>query len=83
VVVGTLLGLDYPLDEIIKILPQRLRSGLSQFMASAAAGSGRPRAHTPDALKVLYSPCARIVVLGRPLCLFGCGGDRDEQVSVR
>ncbi|AYC34197.1 UDP-N-acetylmuramoyl-L-alanyl-D-glutamate--2,6-diaminopimelate ligase [Pseudomonas cavernae] len=78
-VVGALLGLDYPLDEILKVLPdlegpvgrmQRLGGGQQPLVVVDYA-------HTPDALeKVLTAlrPHAR----GRLLCLFGCGGDRDR-----
>ncbi|MBM7061613.1 UDP-N-acetylmuramoyl-L-alanyl-D-glutamate--2,6-diaminopimelate ligase [Pseudomonas sp. UL073] len=78
-VIGALLGLDYPLDEILKALPtlqgpagrmQRLGGGQQPLVVVDYA-------HTPDALdKVLTAlrPHAR----GRLLCLFGCGGDRDR-----
>ncbi len=77
-VVGALLGMDYPLDEILAILPalQGPAGRLQQL-----GGGTRPLvvvdyAHTPDALeKVLTAlrPHAR----GRLCCLLGCGGDRD------
>jgi len=77
--VGALLGLDYALDEILKVLPdlegpvgrmQRLGGGAQPLVVVDYA-------HTPDALeKVLEA--LRPHAKGRLLCLFGCGGDRDR-----
>lgn len=78
-VVGALLGLDYPLDEILKVLPQ-LQGPIGRMQR--LGGGKKPLvvvdyAHTPDALeKVLEA--LRPHVKGRLLCLFGCGGDRDS-----
>ncbi|MHA6492638.1 UDP-N-acetylmuramoyl-L-alanyl-D-glutamate--2,6-diaminopimelate ligase [Pseudomonas borbori] len=78
-VVGALLGMDYPLDEILKVLPQ-LQGPVGRMQR--LGGVNRPLvvvdyAHTPDALeKVLEA--LRPHVKGRLLCLFGCGGDRDS-----
>jgi len=77
--VGALLGLDYPLDEILRVLPQL--EGPTGRMQRLGGGA-RPLvvvdyAHTPDALeKVLLA--LRPHAKGRLLCLFGCGGDRDR-----
>ncbi|MFC0711650.1 UDP-N-acetylmuramoyl-L-alanyl-D-glutamate--2,6-diaminopimelate ligase [Azorhizophilus paspali] len=78
-VVGVLLGLDYALDEILRVVPQlQAPAGRMQQLG----GGARPLvvvdyAHTPDALeKVLEA--LRPHVRGRLLCLFGCGGDRDR-----
>jgi UDP-N-acetylmuramoyl-L-alanyl-D-glutamate--2,6-diaminopimelate ligase len=77
--VGALMGLDYPLDEILKVLPslegpvgrmQRLGGGKQPLVVVDYA-------HTPDALeKVLEA--LRPHAKGRLMCLFGCGGDRDR-----
>jgi UDP-N-acetylmuramoyl-L-alanyl-D-glutamate--2,6-diaminopimelate ligase len=78
-VVGALLGMDYPLDEILKVLPQ-LQGPVGRMQR--LGGVRQPLvvvdyAHTPDALeKVLEA--LRPHVKGRLLCLFGCGGDRDR-----
>src|SRR5690606_6386500 len=78
-VVGALLGLDYGLNEILKVVPQ-LQSPAGRMQR--LGGGDRPLlvvdyAHTPDALeKVLEA--MRPHVRGRLLCLFGCGGDRDR-----
>ncbi|MVW74782.1 UDP-N-acetylmuramoyl-L-alanyl-D-glutamate--2,6-diaminopimelate ligase [Pseudomonas xionganensis] len=78
-VVGSLLGMDYPLDEILQVLP-RLQGPVGRMQR--LGGAGKPLvvvdyAHTPDALeKVLEA--LRPHVQGRLLCLFGCGGDRDS-----
>lgn len=77
--IGALLGMNYPLDETLAVLPalegpagrmQRLGGGDKPLVVVDYA-------HTPDALeKVLGAlrPHAR----GQLLCLFGCGGDRDR-----
>jgi len=78
-VVGALLALDYPLDEILKVLPQ-LQGPIGRMQR--LGGADKPLvvvdyAHTPDALeKVLEA--LRPHVKGQLLCLFGCGGDRDS-----
>ncbi|MDX1724146.1 MAG: UDP-N-acetylmuramoyl-L-alanyl-D-glutamate--2,6-diaminopimelate ligase [Pseudomonas sp.] len=78
-VVGVLLGMDYPLDEILRVLPQ-LQGPVGRMQR--LGGVEQPLvvvdyAHTPDALeKVLEA--LRPHVKGRLLCLFGCGGDRDR-----
>jgi UDP-N-acetylmuramoyl-L-alanyl-D-glutamate--2,6-diaminopimelate ligase len=83
-VVGTLLGMDYPLDEILQLLPQ-LQGPIGRMQRLGGSNPGRAKqplvvvdyAHTPDALeKVLEA--LRPHVKGRLLCLFGCGGDRDS-----
>ncbi len=77
--VGALLGMDYPLDEILRVLPQL--EGPAGRMQRLGGGA-RPLvvvdyAHTPDALeKVLLA--LRPHAKGQLLCLFGCGGDRDR-----
>lgn len=78
-VVGALLGMDYALDEILRVLPQ-LQGPVGRMQR--LGGGDKPLvvvdyAHTPDALeKVLEA--LRPHVTGRLLCLFGCGGDRDR-----
>lgn len=77
--VGALLGLDYALDEILKVLP-KLEGPVGRMQR--LGGASKPLvvvdyAHTPDALeKVLEA--LRPHAKGRLLCLFGCGGDRDR-----
>ena len=77
--VGALLGMNYPLDEILAVLPEL--EGPAGRMQRLGGGD-RPLivvdyAHTPDALeKVLEA--LRPHTRGRLLCLFGCGGDRDR-----
>jgi len=78
-VVGALMGLNHPLDEILQVLPQ-LQGPLGRMQR--LGGGEQPLvvvdyAHTPDALeKVLEA--LRPHTRGRLLCLFGCGGDRDR-----
>ena len=77
--VGALLGLDYALDEILKVLP-KLEGPVGRMQR--LGGADKPLvvvdyAHTPDALeKVLEA--LRPHAKGQLLCLFGCGGDRDR-----
>ncbi|OLS59358.1 UDP-N-acetylmuramoyl-L-alanyl-D-glutamate--2,6-diaminopimelate ligase [Pseudomonas putida] len=77
--VGTLLAMDRPLDEILKVTA-KLEGPIGRMQR--LGGGSKPLvvvdyAHTPDALeKVLEAlrPHAR----GQLSCLFGCGGDRDR-----
>ncbi|MDB6049854.1 MAG: murE [Pseudomonas sp.] len=77
--IGALMGLDYPLDEIMNVLPT-LEGPVGRMQR--LGGGSRPLvvvdyAHTPDALeKVLQA--LRPHAKGRLMCLFGCGGDRDR-----
>ncbi|WP_271410861.1 UDP-N-acetylmuramoyl-L-alanyl-D-glutamate--2,6-diaminopimelate ligase [Pseudomonas sp. Q1-7] len=78
-VVGALLAMDYPLADVLPVLPS-LQGPVGRMQR--LGGGERPLvvvdyAHTPDALeKVLQA--LRPHVRGRLLCLFGCGGDRDR-----
>jgi UDP-N-acetylmuramoyl-L-alanyl-D-glutamate--2,6-diaminopimelate ligase len=77
--VGALLGLDYALDEILKVLPQL--QGPAGRMQRLGGGTAPlvvvDYAHTPDALEKVLT-ALRPHAKGRLLCLFGCGGDRDR-----
>lgn len=77
--VGALLGMNYPLDEILAVLPhlegpvgrmQRLGGGDLPLVVVDYA-------HTPDALEKVLG-ALRPHTRGKLLCLFGCGGDRDR-----
>jgi UDP-N-acetylmuramoyl-L-alanyl-D-glutamate--2,6-diaminopimelate ligase len=77
--VGALMGLDYPLDDILKVLPTL--EGPEGRMQRLGGGS-RPLvvvdyAHTPDALEKVLG-ALRPHAKGQLTCLFGCGGDRDS-----
>ncbi len=78
-VVGALLALDYPLDEILAVMP-KLQGPLGRMQR--LGGGAQPLvvvdyAHTPDALdKVLEA--LRQHADGQLVCLFGCGGERDR-----
>ncbi|AHL76679.1 UDP-N-acetylmuramoylalanyl-D-glutamate--2,6-diaminopimelate ligase [Stutzerimonas stutzeri] len=77
--VGALLGMNYPLDEILAVLPDiQGPAGRMQCLG----GGDRPLvvvdyAHTPDALEKVLD-ALRPHTRGNLLCLFGCGGDRDR-----
>jgi UDP-N-acetylmuramoyl-L-alanyl-D-glutamate--2,6-diaminopimelate ligase len=77
--VGALIGLDYPLDEILKVLPT-LEGPIGRMQR--LGGGARPLvvvdyAHTPDALEKVLA-ALRPHAQGQLICLFGCGGDRDS-----
>nr|WP_319526792.1 UDP-N-acetylmuramoyl-L-alanyl-D-glutamate--2,6-diaminopimelate ligase [Pseudomonas laurentiana] len=77
--VGTLLALDYPLDEILKVTPE-LDGPVGRMQR--LGGGGQPLvvvdyAHTPDALEKVLD-ALRPHAKGQLVCLFGCGGDRDR-----
>ncbi|MFK7700073.1 UDP-N-acetylmuramoyl-L-alanyl-D-glutamate--2,6-diaminopimelate ligase [Pseudomonas caspiana] len=77
--IGALLGLDYALDEILKVLP-KLEGPVGRMQR--LGGGEKPLvvvdyAHTPDALEKVLT-ALRPHAKGRLLCLFGCGGDRDR-----
>jgi UDP-N-acetylmuramoyl-L-alanyl-D-glutamate--2,6-diaminopimelate ligase len=77
--VGALLGMDYPLDDILKVLP--VLEGPAGRMQRLGGGH-RPLvvvdyAHTPDALEQVLQ-ALRPHAKGQLICLFGCGGDRDS-----
>jgi UDP-N-acetylmuramoyl-L-alanyl-D-glutamate--2,6-diaminopimelate ligase len=77
--VGALMGMGYPLDDILKVMRQVQGP---QGRMQRLGGADKPLvvvdyAHTPDALeKVLEA--LRPHAKGQLLCLFGCGGDRDS-----
>ncbi len=78
-VVGALLGLGHPLDEIIAVMP-KLEGPAGRMQR--LGGAEQPLvvvdyAHTPDALQQVLS-ALRPHVTGQLVCLFGCGGDRDN-----
>jgi UDP-N-acetylmuramoyl-L-alanyl-D-glutamate--2,6-diaminopimelate ligase len=77
--VGALMGLDYPLDDILKVLPS-LEGPVGRIQR--LGGGKRPLvvvdyAHTPDALEKVLG-ALRPHAKGQLACLFGCGGDRDR-----
>ncbi|MFJ3482331.1 UDP-N-acetylmuramoyl-L-alanyl-D-glutamate--2,6-diaminopimelate ligase [Pseudomonas sp. NPDC090202] len=77
--VGALLGLDYPLSDILKVLPS-LEGPVGRMQR--LGGGARPLvvvdyAHTPDALEKVLA-ALRPHAKGQLACLFGCGGDRDR-----
>ncbi|MGI4840654.1 MAG: UDP-N-acetylmuramoyl-L-alanyl-D-glutamate--2,6-diaminopimelate ligase [Janthinobacterium lividum] len=77
--VGALLGMDYPLDDILKVLPV-LEGPVGRMQR--LGGGKRPLvvvdyAHTPDALDQVLQ-AMRAHAKGQLVCLFGCGGDRDS-----
>lgn len=78
-VVGALLGMKYPLDEILGVMPQlQPPPGRMQRLG----GGSLPLviidyAHTPDALEKVLLALRPHAQNGQLHCLFGCGGDRD------
>jgi UDP-N-acetylmuramoyl-L-alanyl-D-glutamate--2,6-diaminopimelate ligase len=78
-VLGLLLGWNVPLDEAIERLEhvQPVAGRMQCFGGNEQPLVVVDYAHTPDALeKVLQA--AREHVAGKLICVFGCGGDRDQ-----
>lgn len=78
-VVGALLALDYPLDEILAVMP-KLQGPLGRMQR--LGGGAQPLvvvdyAHTPDALDKVLEALHQHAD-GQLVCLFGCGGERDR-----
>lgn len=77
-VIGSLIGLGYAVADILSVIP-KLEGPAGRMQR--IGGQQKPLvvidyAHTPDALeKVLMA--LRPHVLGKLVCVFGCGGDRD------
>ncbi|MBH3427885.1 UDP-N-acetylmuramoyl-L-alanyl-D-glutamate--2,6-diaminopimelate ligase [Pseudomonas alkylphenolica] len=77
--VGTLLALNYALDEILAVTPN-LEGPIGRMQR--LGGGSKPLvvvdyAHTPDALEQVLQ-ALRPHAKGQLVCLFGCGGDRDR-----
>ena len=77
--IGALLGMNYPLDEILSVLPE-IEGPVGRMQR--LGGGDRPLvvvdyAHTPDALEQVLE-ALRPHTSGELVCLFGCGGDRDR-----
>jgi len=78
-VLAVLLGWECPLDEAVERL-QHLRPVTGRMQCFG--GENQPLvvvdyAHTPDALKKALQ-AAREHTAGKLICVFGCGGDRDQ-----
>ena len=77
--IAVLLGLSTPIDEIIEICRQLKPAPGRMEIYKAANGASVvvDFAHTPDALEKALSSI-RQHCIGRLICVFGCGGDRDK-----
>ncbi len=83
VTAGIGLGLGYSLDVIVKALetapqvPGRLQRVVGKVNTQPGFGVLVDYAHTPDSVAKAISAC-KAVTPGRVICVFGCGGDRDN-----
>jgi len=77
--IAVLLGLSTPVDEIIEICRQLKPAPgrMEMYKASNGARVVVDFAHTPDALEKALDSIRQHCV-GRLICVFGCGGDRDK-----
>lgn len=78
-VVGSLLGFGYELAKVLAVLPEL--EGPEGRMQKLG-GNHKPLvivdyAHTPDALEQVLK-ALRPHVIGKLICVFGCGGNRDK-----
>ena len=79
-VAGSLLALDWSLETIAEVLPKL--SPVGGRMSRVGGTNGKPLvvvdyAHTPDALEQALANL-RSHTMGKLICVFGCGGDRDK-----
>ncbi len=80
---GIGLGLGYGADIICKALetapqvPGRLQRVVGKVNTEPGFGVLVDYAHTPDSVAKAISAC-KAVTPGRVICVFGCGGDRDN-----
>jgi UDP-N-acetylmuramoyl-L-alanyl-D-glutamate--2,6-diaminopimelate ligase len=79
-VAGSLLALDWSLEKIAEVLPKL--SPVGGRMSRVGGTHGMPLvvvdyAHTPDALEQALANL-RSHTMGKLICVFGCGGDRDK-----
>lgn len=83
VTAGIGLGLGYSADIICKALetapqvPGRLQRVVGKVNTDPGFGVLVDYAHTPDSVAKAISAC-KAVTSGRVICVFGCGGDRDN-----
>ena len=79
-VAGSLLSLNWSLEKIAEVLPKL--SPVGGRMSRVGGTHGKPLvvvdyAHTPDALEQALANL-RSHTMGKLICVFGCGGDRDK-----
>lgn len=78
--VGNLLAMGFPIDKIIRILPEitLVKGRMEALKLPNGAVAVIDYAHKPNALLQVLKALKKHIPNGDLYCIFGCGGDRDR-----